>query len=191
MRNLILASIVIVVAGITSISSLMGTLQASQLDTNLVVNQEEQAPPVPEPEAAAPIQETQPSVSDAPVIETPMPEGQSVMQEPMIIQPGEMPVESIVMPETIAMPASCQTCGCQPCCCPQCPVSTTFTLVDPCTCCSYEICVTVPPCCVNIAPNVNWRGGIFGRRVAELCWPCCDKEVKVVVTKHGKVRVRG
>ena len=186
MRHLIFTSFAIVAVGVTSISSLMGSTQTNHINTTLVSFQEE-APPVPEPDVA--IQETQESISDAPAIEAPVPapEPESVLQDQVIIEQGYLPAE-IVMPEA---GYACGTCCSQPCCCPPCPVSTTFMITDPCKCCSYEICVTVPPCCVGIQPTVDWRGGIFGRRVAELCWPCCDKQVKVVVTKHGKVRVRG
>lgn len=198
MKNSILASLAIVAVGIISISNLngAGVIQPSQLHTNLVAYQD-QAPPAPE--AAA--QETQESVSDNPVVETPTPAPapvpapapnapiaqDSVLQGEVVLPPEQMPAAVIISDAGTA----CGACCCQPCCCPPCPVSTTFVLVDPCTCCSYEVCVTVPPCCVDNAPTVNWRGGIFGRRVANMCWSCCDKHVKVVVTRKGKVRVRG
>ncbi len=78
---------------------------------------------------------------------------------------------------------------CDPCTPP--PVQQTLCVKDPCSCCSYEVDVCVPACCADEAPCVSWRSGIFGRRVATYTWPCCGHSVDVVVTKHGKVRVRG
>ena len=172
------------VMGITTISSLMGNVQTSPIDTNLVSYQDA-TPPTPVEQVPSAAQATQESISDKPIVDTPVPAGDSVLQGPVEVQQGEMPAD------VYFAPTSCGTCCCQPCCCRPCPVSTTFVIVDPCTCCSYEICVNVPPCCVGNAPAVDWRGGIFGRRVARLCWNCCDKQVKVVVTRRGKVRVRG
>ncbi len=87
----------------------------------------------------------------------------------------------------------CQSDCCQVCCmpCPPPPVEMTFCLQDPCNCCVYEACVCVPACCAGEQPCVTWKQGILGRQIATLCWQCCGHEAKVVVTKHGKVRVRG
>ncbi len=113
----------------------------------------------------------------------------SVMDAPSVdpgvahAAPGTMAPQAVY-----AAPAGpCNTCCCQSCCC---PVPVRMCLVDPCGC-PHEVCVEVPPCCVGQQPVVSWRSGIFGRQIASVCWPCCDKQVKVVVTKHGKVRVRG
>ncbi len=153
--------------------------------------QDEAPPEPPQPDDAPAAVDTQESPSDAPaaanvqeppVVEAPMPEmyvPESVLQGPPMMMP--------------AAPA-CGSCGCQPCCCAPCspcPVPTTLCLVDPCCGCSYEVCVNVPACCVGQQPTVSWRNGCFGRKIATLCWSCCDKQVKVTVTRRGNVRVRG
>jgi hypothetical protein len=119
----------------------------------------------------------------------------SVMRPPVgaeLIAPQDpvplaAPAESLppVAVEGVSPAGSC----CDPCCTPTC-VPTTICLVDPCGC-SHEACVNVPACCVGQQPEVCWRGGVLGRQVATLCWPCCDFEAKVIVARNGKVRVRG
>ena len=77
---------------------------------------------------------------------------------------------------------------CQPCCPPP-PVRTELCVQDPCTCCTYKVCVCLPACCVE-DPCVTCRPGIFGRKVLTYTWPCCGHSVKVVVNRRGDVRVR-
>lgn len=76
------------------------------------------------------------------------------------------------------------------CCCPPPPHEVTLCVQDPCCGCPHQVCVCVPGCCTE-APTVCWRDGIFGRRVAEYTWPCCGYSVKVVITKHDEVIIRG
>ena len=106
-----------------------------------------------------------------------------VLQEPAVA----VPEPSTPAEVTLAAPLP-NTWG-DPCCPPAC-VPATFCLVDPCGC-RHEACVDVPACCAGEQPNVSWRGGLFGRQTATLCWPCCDFEAKVIVTRNGKVKVRG
>lgn len=106
-----------------------------------------------------------------------------ILQEPATPEPT--PIQSV--PSEVTVVAPVDGC-CDPCCSPQC-VPTTFCLVDPCGC-EHEACIRVPACCVGQQPTICWRGGIFGRQVAELCWECCDFEAKVIVTRNGNVRVR-
>ena len=127
----------------------------------------------------------------------------AVPEEGAIESPSVM-MDSIVMGEPMQMaPAGgCQTCGVAPCCCtppPTCcptrccpppPTPMVFCLTDPCGC-THEACVKVPACCAGQQPCITWKNGIFGRQIATLCWNCCDHEVKVTVTRRGKVRVRG
>ena len=85
---------------------------------------------------------------------------------------------------------------CEPCCetcCPPPPVKTVMELKDPCSCscCPIEVTLCVPACCGDEAPCVSWRSGIFGRRVATLSWECCGYRAMVVVTRSGRVIVRG
>ena len=90
------------------------------------------------------------------------------------------------------VPAEGRVCcdPCQACCAPP-PVETVICLYDPCTCCTYKVCVCVPACCGDEAPCIDWRDGIFKKRVATLCWPSCGHEASVVITGRGKVKVRG
>ncbi len=116
------------------------------------------------------------------------PQESSVMEAPAPAADYADPGTIVQMPAGAWQAAGpCDTCCCQSCCC---PVPVRMCLVDPCGC-PHDVCVDVPPCCAGQQPVVCWRSGLFGRQIASVCWPCCDKEVKVVVTKHGKVRVRG
>ncbi len=138
--------------------------------------QQEQDPPPPPPGEASP--------SDVPV--APKPSG---------ITPGTAPGPAIapgmVIQGSPSFGSCCVSCGCVTCCCPPPPVKTVICLDEPCGCCTHEICVTVPGCCAGHSPTVSWRHGILGRKIATLCWPCCNHRVKVVITAFGKVRVRG
>lgn len=97
----------------------------------------------------------------------------------------------LAMPSlAVAHEVCCEPC-CDPCCAPPPPAQTVLCLQDPCTCCTYEVCVCLPACCCGEQPCVTWRNGIFGRRVAILCWECCGHSAKVVVTRRGRVIVRG
>jgi hypothetical protein len=77
------------------------------------------------------------------------------------------------------------------CCAPPPPVEVVLCVKDPCTCCTYEVSVCLPACCANEVPCIRWRNGIFGRRVATYAWECCGHAVDIVITKHGRVKVRG
>ena len=97
------------------------------------------------------------------------------------------PADPIVFPEPYLpqMPA-CHTCCKVRCCC---KTVAEFCLIDP-DGCEVEFCAKVPACCAGHTPKVSWRCGILGRKIAILCWDCCDDTVKVIVTRRGKVRVR-
>ena len=74
-------------------------------------------------------------------------------------------------------------------CCPPPPVCTTLCVNPPCSCCSENVSVCVPGCCVG-PPQVCWRAGLLGRQIGTYTWPCCGHTVEVVVTRRGNVRVR-
>ena len=79
---------------------------------------------------------------------------------------------------------------CQPCCPPP-PVRMELCVKDPCSCCTYQASVCIPACCAGEEACVTWRRGWFGRRVATYTWKCCGHCVDIVVTRHGRVIVRG
>src|SRR6056297_1925526 len=84
-------------------------------------------------------------------------------------------------------------CEPQPVCCPTPPppVEVCWCVVDPCTGCTYQVEACVPACCAGVTPClVDWRKGIFGRKVLTYKFECCDHCVDVVVTKHGRTIVR-
>ncbi len=88
---------------------------------------------------------------------------------------------------------ACNRCNVDPCCqpcAPPPPVMTELCVQDPCTGCTYKVCVCLPACCVE-APCVTCRPGIFGRKVLTYTWPCCGHSVDVVITKRGRTIVRG
>ena len=95
--------------------------------------------------------------------------------------------------------ASASHCGpapcCEPvvvCCPPPPPVQVCICVVDPCTGCTYTATVCVPACCAGEVPCLaGWRKGIFGRKVLTYKWPGCGHCVDIVLTKHGRVIVRG
>ena len=99
----------------------------------------------------------------------------------------------VVAPSVVVAPAPniCTECRCVTCCCkPKRKIETTFCLVDT-HGCKHDACVRVPACCANEAPQISWeRRRLLGRQVATLCWECCDHEVKIVITRRGKVKVR-
>ena len=100
----------------------------------------------------------------------------------------------------------CQPDCCEPCCepaptcCAPAPVccepvvppkvNTTLCLVDQCTGCTKSVNVCIPACCVSEVPCITCRRGLFGRKIYSVSWKCCGHCVKVVWTKHGKIRVR-
>ncbi len=135
----------------------------------------------------------EPSVPPAPVpqepVQAPVPQDVAPME---IAPPYQAPV--IVDQSMMQMPAAsncCSSCCVTPCCCPPPPpINQTICLVDPCGC-TYEASVCVPACCAGQQPRVAWRKGIFRRQIATVCWDCCGHQVKVVITGHGKVKVRG
>lgn len=140
----------------------------SVLETSLkqakIANQDAAIPPAPQ-EPAVPI--------PADAVESP-----SVILENAIVVPVPM----------VATNDCCNPCCRKRCCKPK-PVPTLFYLEDPCGC-NYEACVKVPACCVGEAPIITWKSGVLDRQVANLCWPSCGFEAKVIVTGRGKVRVR-
>jgi hypothetical protein len=83
----------------------------------------------------------------------------------------------------------CVTC-CQPCPPPP-PVMKKLCVVDPCTGCTYEACLKIPAACCGEEPCMTWRWGIFGRKVLTYTWKCCGHCVDIVITKHGRIIVRG
>jgi len=89
--------------------------------------------------------------------------------------------------------ACCDPCCTDPCCtpCPPPPVDVPLCVVDPCTGCAQEVCVTVPACCACETPcMVDCRPGCFGRTILTYKWASCDHCVDVVLTKHGRAIVR-
>jgi hypothetical protein len=113
----------------------------------------------------------------------------------IVVRRGFLTVAAGTMLAAIcSAPASAHTVRCDPCCQACCepppPVELTVCLQDPCTCCSEDVELCIPAECAGEAPQVSWRWGLFGRRIAELCWPCCDFSVEVVFTRHGRVIVR-
>ena len=72
-----------------------------------------------------------------------------------------------------------------------CTVDVNLCVVDPCTHCSHNVCVTVPKCCECEAPcYAGCSKGLFGRKVLTYKWECCGHEAKVIITKSGKVIAR-
>lgn len=142
----------------------------------------------------SPIQDT--------VLEQPKLE-ETILQEPLPVVPtiiennlqtgGPILVEQPVIHPPVAVhrpTVVCTECRCVTCCCkPKKHVTTQFELVDP-KGCVHVACAKVPVCCTNEAPTVSWKCRLLGRQIATLCWECCDHEIKVVVTRRGKVKVR-
>ena len=117
-------------------------------------------------------------------------------QEPAVPIPADaVESPSVILENAIAVPvpmAAANECckpRCRKRCCKPKPVPTLFYLQDPCGC-EYEACVKVPVCCVGEAPIITWKSGVLDRQVANLCWPSCGFEAKVIVNGRGKVRVR-
>ena len=129
---------------------------------------------------------------------------ETVLERPVIAQdslaPSRIPNSidapiildhNFAAPPAVVAPAPqiCVECHCVTCCCkPKRKIETTFCLVDPLGC-KHDACVRVPACCANEAPRVSWNRRLLGRKVATLCWDCCDHKVKVIVTRRGKVKV--
>lgn len=178
MKTTLLALIAFAALGASSLSGLTSGIQAN-----------DELPSVDLKSPIAAIQEPAP---------TTQPSAQEQQSRSSEASPSDMPVEPetvvewdsapVVYPEGATFPegAMCATCRPQVCCC---EVATTLCLVDPCDGCSYEACVHLPHCCVGVAPVVEWKNGILGRKIISLCWPCCDKRAKVVVPVIGDVRV--
>ncbi|MEO2047967.1 MAG: hypothetical protein ABGX16_15515 [Pirellulales bacterium] len=96
---------------------------------------------------------------------------------------------SSLLKATVSRGRRCLEPCCQPCCPPP-PVMTELCVQDPCTCCTYKVCVCLPACCTE-DPCVSCRPGIFGRKIVTYTWPCCGHSIDVVMTKHGRTIVRG
>ena len=98
--------------------------------------------------------------------------------------------------EPVCEPVCAPAPVCPPACppapvCPPPPVKVSLCVVDPCTCCSYEVCVCVPAECACETPCLaGWKPGFLGRKVLTYKYPC-GHCVEVVITKHGKTIVRG
>jgi len=138
---------------------------------------------------------TEVQASNSPVLDGPVTEGSIVTQETQRVPSTNLPpAEPVILAEPYASPvtvadACCTTCYQIKCCCRKVPTTANFCLIDP-DGCEVEFCAKVPACCVGHQPQVSWRCGILGRKVATRCWDCCNDTVKVVVTRRGKVRVR-
>lgn len=74
--------------------------------------------------------------------------------------------------------------------CKPAPVTTHLCVVDPCTHCTYDVCVCLPACCAHETPCMTWQKAAFGRKVLTYTWKCCGHQVDVLITKRGKVKVR-
>jgi len=82
-------------------------------------------------------------------------------------------------------------CAPAPVCCPPPPVQVQWCVVDPVTCCTYEVSACVPACCANTIPCLDGcRKGLFGRKILTYKFACCDHCVDVVITKFGRTIVR-
>ncbi len=82
-------------------------------------------------------------------------------------------------------------CAPAPVCCPPPPVKVTWCVVDPCTCCKYQVEACVPACCAGVTPTyVGCTPGFLGRKILTYKFECCGHCVDVVVTKHGRTIVR-
>lgn len=95
--------------------------------------------------------------------------------------------------------SACDSCGapaptcCEPVCCvcPPAPVSVTWCVKDPVTCCTYEVTACVPACCEGVVPcYAGCRPGFLGRKILTYKFPCCETCVDVVITPFGRVIVR-
>lgn len=85
-------------------------------------------------------------------------------------------------------------CCCAPVACcpaPPPPVKVSLCIKDPCTGCVYEECICVPACCAGETPCMTWRKGLLGRKILTYTWTCCGHCVDVVITRGGRVTVRG
>lgn len=187
MKKTLFASIAVFAIGVLSISQItMGgqivdNTQIGELHRGVSLLQEEV--PAPPQEITPPAPATAVPQDQSPSDVAPAQEPGSVLNGPVVT--GEW-VETPFMPMApVAPPVQCNRCCCAPCCC---PIATDLCLVDDCGC-SYDICVNLPPCCVGEAPVVSWRKGILGRKIANLCWTCCNKRVKVVIPVVGGPRV--
>ena len=139
------------------------------------------------------------------VIDVPILPGQ-IVEQPDLQGPipfhsqAPVPVDLVVLPEPPIQLAPATTIDCRKCCQlknykPKCcckrtkKYEATFCLLDP-NGCEYEVCAKIPAHCVDESPTVNWQCRLLGRKVATLCWECCDHQIKVIVKRCGKVKVR-
>jgi hypothetical protein len=157
------STITLLASNTDSDDGLVSVLKAS-LDQSKILYQDAAIPPVPQ-EPSAPI--------PADAVESP-----SVILENALAAPAPM----------AAINDCCQPRFKKRNCKPK-PVPTLLSLKDPCGC-EYEACVKVPVCCIGETPTITWKSGLLDRQVANLCWPSCGFEAKVIVNGRGKVRVR-
>lgn len=179
MKNIILAAAVLVGVAVNSIAGWSGNVSLDE--SGPATNSVDMAAPIPALQDQDAPQDPPPPPAEASPSD--IPAESSVMDPAPGAPPVALPPATMVQPAVVA---PCYSCCCQPCCC---PVPTRFCLVDPCDGCSYDICVHLPPCCAGTAPQVDWKYGVLGRKVAWLCWPCCDKHVKVVDPIIGGIRI--
>ncbi|MEM9413366.1 MAG: hypothetical protein AAGA30_19815 [Planctomycetota bacterium] len=140
---------------------------------------------------SGPVVVRQETVLEKPMVQSEIPHVQ--MDAAPAYQPlmSTTPQPSYFSPQTAIAHAheSCQiTCCCKPRPRQRC-VEVNVCLVDPLGC-EHEACMEIPVCCLNETPCVEWNKRLLGRKVATLCWECCDHEVKVIITRSGKVKVR-
>jgi hypothetical protein len=179
MKSLIFVSLLM---GTLGASAIPGNQESSVLTAPAAYQQQEPTPagqPVPvgsplqQETAPSTVIEGSPSDLAAPPQDAAAPAFQGVVPAPPVYGP-------------VAGAPCCDVCGHVNCCC---TVPATFCITDPCDGCSYEFCAEVPTCCVGQQPVVQFRQGLLGRKIADVCWVCCDKEVRVVITARGAVRV--
>ena len=142
----------------------------------------------PGPIVTRSVQET---VLEQPIIDETMIQ-ESLPATPTIVGNPHLDNPVLIQPPVVHAPAAaCTECRIVTCCRKSKTHSTAeFELIDP-SGCVHIACAKVPVCCTNEAPVVSWKcRRLLGRQVATLCWECCDHEVKVIITRRGKVKVR-
>ena len=86
---------------------------------------------------------------------------------------------------------------CEPCCapapepcCPAPPVTVSWCVTDPVTCCTHQVSACLPAECAGEVPcYVGCRRGFLGRRILTYKF-ACGECVEVVITHFGRVIVR-